>query len=114
MLKKEKKEFQNQEHGKIIRWANPPTGLRLEEAVAGGWPLTNHAHLYVEGDLLNGANEPKMPVGITYAPLVSNEGTLVNIIATIRDITRFRQAEELKEYLYINNQPRIKNSRGID
>ena len=96
MLKKEKKEFQNLEHGKIIRWANPPTGLRLEEAVAGGWPLTNHAHLYVEGDLLIGTNEPRIPVGITYAPLVSNEGTLVNIIATVRDISRFRQAEELK------------------
>ena len=79
MLKKEKKEFDNQEHGKLIRWANPPSGLPLEEAVAGGWPLTHHAHLYVEGDLLIGPNEPRIPVGITYAPLVSSEGTIVNI-----------------------------------
>lgn len=86
----------NQEHQKIIRWAIPPTGITLEEAVAGGWPLTAHAHLYVEGDLLNGAQQPKIPVGITYAPLLSTEGTLLNIIATLRDITRFRQAEELK------------------
>ncbi|MGE5123867.1 MAG: sensor histidine kinase, partial [Acidobacteriaceae bacterium] len=34
--------------------------------------------------------------GITYAPLVSSEGNLLNIIATVRDITRFREAEELK------------------
>jgi signal transduction histidine kinase len=86
----------NQDHQQVIRWANPPAGITLEQAVAGGWPLTAHAHLYVEGDLLNGAQQPKIPVGITYAPLLSAEGTLLNIIATVRDITRFRQAEELK------------------
>ena len=37
-----------------------------------------------------------MPVGITYAPLLSPDGSLVNIIASVRDITRFREAEELK------------------
>jgi signal transduction histidine kinase len=37
-----------------------------------------------------------LPVGITYAPLISDEGNLVNIIATVRDITRFREAEEIK------------------
>ncbi|HSQ16246.1 MAG TPA: ATP-binding protein, partial [Anaerolineales bacterium] len=37
-----------------------------------------------------------LPVGITYAPLTSPEGGLVNIIATVRDITRFREAEEIK------------------
>ena len=68
----------------------------MEEAVAGGWPLTAHAHLYVEGDLKIGISNLKLPVGITYAPLVSSENILLNIIATIRDITRFRQAEELK------------------
>jgi signal transduction histidine kinase len=35
-------------------------------------------------------------VSITYAPLISSEGHLLNIIADIRDITRFRQADELK------------------
>jgi K+-sensing histidine kinase KdpD len=35
-------------------------------------------------------------VGITYTPLLSPEGGLLNIIATVRDITRFRQADELK------------------
>ncbi len=85
-----------QEHQKVIHWASPPTGITLEEAVAGGWPLTAHAHLYVEGDLQTGSQKPKIPVGITYAPLISSEGLLLNIIATVRDITRFRQAEELK------------------
>jgi signal transduction histidine kinase len=35
-------------------------------------------------------------VGITYAPLLSMDGTLISTIATVRDITRFRQADELK------------------
>jgi signal transduction histidine kinase len=37
-----------------------------------------------------------IPVGITYAPLVNPEGNLMNVIATVRDITRFREADELK------------------
>lgn len=96
MLQISSEEILNQEHSQLIQWANPPVGIKLEEAVAGGWPLTAHAHLYVEGDLKGGSSNIKLPVGITYAPLVSPENVLINIIATIRDITRFRQAEELK------------------
>lgn len=84
------------EHQDLIQWVNPPTGQTLEEAVAGGWPLTSNAHLYVEGDLKIISSNSKVPVGITYAPLVSENNKLLNIIATIRDITRFRQADELK------------------
>jgi signal transduction histidine kinase len=83
-------------HEEIIRWAKPPYGLTLEQAEAGGWPLTPNAQLYIEGDLLRSSDQPGLPVGITYAPLLVQEGILVNIIATVRDITRFRQAEEMK------------------
>lgn len=89
-------EIQGKPHDQIIRWVKRATDLTLEQAVAGGWPLTPHAHLYVEGDLRVGDNLPPLPVGITYAPLISDDGVLLNIIATIRDITHFRQAEELK------------------
>ena len=89
-------EIQNHPHEEIIQWASPPHDLTLEKAVAGGWPLTPHAHLYIEGDLICTKNRPALPVGITYAPLVGDDGVLTNIITTIRDITRFRQAEELK------------------
>jgi PAS domain S-box-containing protein len=82
-------------HDEIIQWAKPPEGLTLAAAEAGGWPLTPHAQLYVEGDLKRKEATP-LPVGITYAPLVTPEGRLLNVIATVRDITRFRQAEELK------------------
>lgn len=89
-------QIQEQPHEEIIRWLRPPQGLTLEQAAAGGWPLTPHATLYVEGDLQRAATQPPLPVGITYSPLISTENTLLNIFASLRDITRFRQAEELK------------------
>nr|BAL52745.1 multi-sensor signal transduction histidine kinase [uncultured Chloroflexota bacterium] len=89
-----RQEIVGKKHHEIIRWAREPYGRTLEEAEAGGWPLTPHAHLYVEGDLLRPEISP-LPVGITYAPLLHN-GHLRNIIVSVRDITHFRQAEELK------------------
>ncbi len=89
-------QIQEHPHEEVIRWLKPPQGLTLEQAAAGGWPLTPHATLYVEGDLQRSADHPSLPVGITYSPLISDDNTLLNIFATVRDITRFRQAEELK------------------
>lgn len=82
-------------HEGIIRWSSQKEGMTLEQAEAGGWPLTPNASLYVEGDLDRGDTRP-LPVGITYAPLLNPEGELINVVATIRDITRFREADELK------------------
>lgn len=89
-------ELVGKEHRDVIRWKGPLQGIPLEKAEADGWPLTPHAHLYTEGDLERGPGQTALPVGITYAPLLSPEGKLINIIAILRDITRFRQAEELK------------------
>jgi PAS domain S-box-containing protein len=83
-------------HEQMVQWQRPPQGLTLEQAESGGWPLTPHAHLYVEGDLKRLDGQPPLPVGIAYTPLISAGGQLLNIIATVRDITRFRQAEEIK------------------
>jgi PAS domain S-box-containing protein len=92
----EKKEnIQGHSHEDIIHWVNKEQGVSLEEAEAGGWPLTAHATLYIEGDIKR-PNLIPLAVGITYAPLLSPEGNLLNIIASIRDITHFREAEELK------------------
>lgn len=82
-------------HEDIIRWAVLSQGTTLEEAEAGGWPLTARATLYAEGDLIRTSGVP-LAVGITYAPLLSGDGNLLNIIAMVRDITHFREAEELK------------------
>jgi PAS domain S-box-containing protein len=82
-------------HEQVIELTCHEDTITLEQAEAGGWPLTPHATLYVEGDLSRESGVP-LPVGITYAPLISPEGNLLNIIATVRDITRFREAEEIK------------------
>lgn len=83
-------------HGDLIRWLRREPGPDLDTAAAEGWPLPgNPAPLYVEGDLLDRKGKPT-PVGITYAPLFDREARLVNIIANARDITRFREAEQLK------------------
>jgi PAS domain S-box-containing protein len=87
--------IQGKHHDEIIRWIRHEQGSTLDEAEAGGWPLTAHATLYVEGDIERPTGVP-LSVGITYAPLISAEGNLLNIIATVRDITHFREAEELK------------------
>lgn len=96
MLNSPPGQLQGQVHEAVIRWTAPPQGQTLENAIADGWPLTANANLYVEGDLARGKDMGPLPVGITYAPLLSPEGVLLNIIATLRDITRFRQADELK------------------
>jgi signal transduction histidine kinase len=38
----------------------------------------------------------EVSVGITYAPLWGADGQLLSLIANVRDITRFREAEEIK------------------
>ena len=82
-------------HSDIIQWKREPQGNTLEEEVANGWPLTPNATLYVEGDLKR-SFPPPLPVGITYAPLLSEEGKLRNVIVSLRDITHFRTADEVK------------------
>ena len=88
-------ELMNQPHDEIICWARPPQGSTLKEAIANGWPLTPNATLYVEGDLERPL-PPPLPIGVTYAPLISPDGRLRNIIASVRDITHFRTADEIK------------------
>jgi PAS domain S-box-containing protein len=84
-----------QSHDDVVKFTRREHGTTLAEAEAGGWPLTPQATLYVEGDLVR-SDGSSLPVGVTYAPLLSNEGQLMNIIASARDITHFREAEELK------------------
>lgn len=82
-------------HAEIIRWRELQPGLTFEEAEAGGWPLSPRASLYVEGDLIRHGGDI-VSVGITYAPSFSDEGQLLSVVANLRDISKFREAEELK------------------
>jgi PAS domain S-box-containing protein len=82
-------------HDDVIKWAQREPGMDLGDAIAGGWPLDEESTLYVEGDLcrLDGSS---VSVGITYAPLFDAQGQLRNTILNVRDITKFRAAEEAK------------------
>ena len=90
-----REEIVGKKHGEIIRWKKEPQGMTLEESVASGWPLTPNATLYVEGDLER-PQPAHLPVGITYAPLISSENKLRNVFVSVRDITHFRTADEIK------------------
>jgi PAS domain S-box-containing protein len=83
----------------VITWQRLERG-DLAQAVAEGWPFRASGDepadtLYVEGDLLR-RDGMTLSVAITYAPLLSSEGALENIIANVRDITNFRRAQEMQ------------------
>lgn len=72
----------------------------LQSALDDGWPWRLPADapletLYVEGDLLR-RDGLTLSIGITYAPLLGEDGKLANIIANVRDITNFRRAQEMQ------------------
>lgn len=90
-----REQITGQAHSEVIRWAREPEGTTLEQAEAEGWHLSAQTPLYVEGDLERPL-PPSLPVGITYAPVMSEDGKLRNIFVSVRDITHFRTAEEIK------------------
>lgn len=89
-----------QDSDSVIKWKRVEKG-NLNQAISEGWPfrLPKDAPLetlYVEGDLLR-RDGMTLSVGITYAPLLGDDGEkLANIIANVRDITNFRRAQEMQ------------------
>jgi PAS domain S-box-containing protein len=80
----------------VVDVRNRRAGSTLDEAEANGWPLARSAGtLFLEGDLLREGGRP-VSVEINFAPLFDDDSRLISIIATVRDITRFREADELK------------------
>lgn len=89
-------EAAGRQHDEIIVWARQSSEMTLGQAMAQGWPTRESRTLYVEGELRR-RNGSVVSVGITYAPLLARNGRLLNIISSIRDITRFREADVLKD-----------------
>lgn len=90
---------QGRRHDEVIVWNQLEHG-DLRQALAEGWPQRSALEaapetLYVEGDILR-LDGMTLGVGITYAPLFTVDGHLVNIIANVRDITNFRRAQEMQ------------------
>ena len=89
-------------HDEVIQWQNLTTDSDLTEAIAAGWPLPGAAHLYVEGDAVCHKSQcvqgrDTITLGITYAPLLDDYGRRTDIIANVRDLTRYREEEELQK-----------------
>jgi signal transduction histidine kinase len=89
-------------HNEVFQWRTLKTSLDLEGALANGWPLPGAAHLYVEGDLLrpyveSDSESDHISLGITYAPLMDSDGRMTDIIANVRDLTRYREEESLQK-----------------
>ncbi len=58
-------------------------------------PFDGNKPLVVEGELTRPSGK-RTVVSITYTPLNDDEGNLTTVIANVVDITRFREAEEMK------------------
>ena len=84
------------QHDDLIKWESLRTEHELSEAIENGWPMPGSANLYVEGDIKQ-SNGDVVSLGVTYAPLLNSRGRLINIITNVRDLTRYRQEEELQK-----------------
>jgi signal transduction histidine kinase len=80
----------------VIQWKSAPAGFPPSVMIEKGWQTYTTNEMYLEGDLLRQGGLEPIPVSMSYAPLFSGDGTLLNIIASVRDITRWREAEEMK------------------
>ena len=90
-------------HDDVIKWRSLKTETELNDALARGWPQPNAAHLYVEGeakrrrDAACPTERDTLSLGITYAPLRDADGQMSDIIASVRDLTRYREEEALQK-----------------
>ena len=70
-------------------------GADLCQDMGAGLDLAGRGSLIAEGDLLRPSGS-RITVGVTYTPLFDEAGALQQIIVNVVDITRFREAEEMK------------------
>jgi PAS domain S-box-containing protein len=80
----------------VLAWKRVETG-DLRRAIDDG-TLTHPPDgetVYVEGDLLR-RDGLTVSIGVIYAPLLDAEGKLATIIANVRDISNFRQAQAMQ------------------
>ncbi len=91
-----REEALNYPHDTIIAWTRQHSEQTLSQAVAAGWPGEDFRPLYVEGELRR-RNGSVVSVEIMYAPLLGRSNRLLNIIGIVRDISRFREADALKD-----------------
>ncbi len=106
-------EIRGHKHEQVIRWARKKDDLSLEQAEAGGWPLTPNASLYVEGDL-------ERPVG----PALAGGDHLCSAGLGGRGIAEchragagyhpFPRSRRAEKHLCFGRQPRAEDAGGPD
>jgi PAS domain S-box-containing protein len=79
---------------KVLKLQNV-TGTNLCQAEDVKISLPRQGAVYAEGDLVRPSGA-RIVVGVRYTPLWNEAGQLRNIIVNVVDITRFREAEEMK------------------
>ena len=70
-------------------------GVDICQAACPLRSLSSADRLQAEGDIIH-PDGHRTSVSITYSPLYDKDGTLVSIIGNVHDVTRFREAEEMK------------------
>jgi signal transduction histidine kinase len=91
------------DHDEVIQWTILKSESDLQSAMAYNWPLPNAAYLYVEGearrhlDSTCQSDRTTINLGITYAPMMDSDGRLTDIVASVRDLTRYREEEALQK-----------------
>ncbi len=84
-------------HDDMLRFEKIEEGVSLEEAEAGGWPLNPDSKHSIIGNIYLFNSTKTIPVNVTYTPVMSPDNKyILNIIALVRDISKFKEADELK------------------
>ena len=98
MLHTNEETILGQHHDDVIILKDITSGMELSDGEAGGWPFSRNSRLHVEGNLYYGVLDQKpLPVSITYSPVMNEDNNLMSIIALVRDISKFREADDLKD-----------------
>ena len=97
MLLSDEESVIGKHHDEVMILKEIASGMELSDGEAGGWPFPRESRLSVEGNLAFGAlAEQPLPVSISYSPVMDDHNVLMNIIALVRDISKFRIADDLK------------------
>lgn len=81
----------------LLRFKTIEEGIPLSEAEAGGWPLNPDSKHTITGEIFLYGQEKTIPVTVSYTPVMSTDNRQIqNIIALVRDISKYKEADELK------------------
>ena len=97
MLHLESVNIRNLYHDDILKFKSIEDGLLLEEAEMGGWPLSPDSKHTVAGEIYKYQSDQTIPVNVSYTPVMTADNQHIqNIIALVRDVSKYKEADELK------------------